>query len=97
MKKYVVILLSCTCASAVTFAQDDDAVVSLSATVTGNQEQPKVLYVVPWKQTKDNSILAHGLESRLQDVFDHVEPNEHRRGLTYLETLADGKPEDQEN
>ena len=69
-----------------THAQDKE-VVSLGATITGNQEQPKVLYIVPWKQTKDNSILEQGLESRLSDVFDHVDRTEHQREVEYFETL----------
>ncbi len=69
-------------------AQDKE-VVNLGATITGNQEQPKVLYIVPWKQTKDNTILNQGLESRLSDVFDHVERSEHQREVQYFETLVD--------
>jgi hypothetical protein len=70
-----------------TFAQDDSEV-SLGATITGNQEQPKVLYIVPWKQTKDNTILNQSLESRLSDVFDHVDRDEHLRELEYFDELS---------
>lgn len=73
--------------SAAVIAQDD-AEVSLGATITGNQEQPKVLYIVPWKQTKDNTILNQGLESRLSDVFDHVDRDEHIRELEYFDELS---------
>lgn len=76
------------------YAQDKE-VVNLGATITGNQEQPKVLYIVPWKQTKDNSILEEGLESRLSDVFDHVERTEHRRELHYINALAKSEAEKQ--
>lgn len=69
------------------FAQDKK-VVTLGDTITGNQEQPKVLYIVPWKQTKDNTILSQSLESRLSDVFAHVERSEHTRELQYFETLV---------
>ncbi|WP_096085604.1 cell division protein FtsY [Agaribacterium haliotis] len=79
--------------AAPTLAQENDEVISLSATVTGNKEQPKVLYIVPWKQTEDNRILEHGLRSYLGDVFDHVEPQEHRREINYLEKLAIGDKE----
>lgn len=69
------------------FAQEDE-VVNLGTTITGNQEQPKVLYIVPWKQPKDDSILSQGLESRLSDVFDHVERSEHMRTLDYFDSLV---------
>ena len=68
-------------------AQDDE-VVNLGATITGNQEQPTVLYIVPWKQTSDSSLLSQGLESRLSDVFDHIERSEHQRELKYIDALA---------
>lgn len=81
----VLIFFSLFCCSM--HAQDQE-VVNLGATITGNQEQPKVLYIVPWKQTKDTQLLEQGLESRLSDVFDHVERNEHQRELEYFETLV---------
>lgn len=71
----------------------DKKVVTLGDTITGNQEQPKVLYIVPWKQTKDNTILSQGLESRLSDVFNHVERSEHTRELEFFNTLAGAKEE----
>lgn len=76
--------------SCVSSAQDKE-VVNLGATITGNQEQPKVLYIVPWKQTKDDTILSQGLESRLVDVFDHVERTEHKREIEFFETLVDAE------
>jgi len=86
MSRLFVLLLSLyLCAAAL--AQDDTEV-SLGATITGNQEQPKVLYIVPWKQTKDNTILNQSLESRLSDVFDHVERDEHVRELEYFNELS---------
>lgn len=69
------------------FAQDSE-VVNLSTTVTGNQEQPKVLYIVPWKQTSDNTILEQPLESKFADVFDHVEREEHKREVEFLDALV---------
>ncbi len=78
-------------------AQDSE-VVNLGTTITGNQEQPKVLYIVPWKQTEDNRILDQGLESRLSDVFNHVERSEHQREIDYLQTLVSDQPNNiQEN
>ena len=31
------------------FSHGQEAVVTLRSTVTGNQEQPKVMYIVPWQ------------------------------------------------
>ena len=70
-------------------AQDSSNEVNLGSTITGNQEQPKVLYIVPWKQARDDTILDQSLESRLSDVFDHLERDEHLRELDYFQTLSE--------
>lgn len=75
------------------FAQQEGVVV-LSDTVTGNQEQPKVLYIVPWQAARDDTILNQPLTTKIHgDVFAHVERPEHLRELQYLEQLtAPAKP-----
>lgn len=66
-----------------------EGVVVLSDTVTGNQEQPKVLYIVPWQPANDDTILTQPLTTKLhRDVFAHIERPEHMRELQYLEQLA---------
>ena len=86
MKKVIVAVLMLI-ASPV-FAQDEGVVV-LSDTVTGNQEQPKVLYIVPWQPAEDTTILTQPLTTKLhRDVFAHIERPEHVRELQYLEQLA---------
>ena len=62
--------------------------VNLSTTITGNQEQPQVLYIVPWKQTTSGAIDRQPLESNFSDVFDHVERDEHKREVQYLDALT---------
>jgi hypothetical protein len=81
------------CALSLKVMAQDDEVVKLGATITGNQEQPTVLYIVPWKQTSDNTILNQGLESRLSDVFNHVERSEHMREVEYFESLTREDPD----
>lgn len=90
---YVAFLLICF-GSGPAFAQEEGVVV-LSDTVTGNQEQPKVLYIVPWQAADDDTILNQPLVTQLhRDVFDHVERPEHVRELQYLDQLL---AEDQEH
>jgi len=70
------------------FAQSEGVVV-LSDTVTGNQEQPKVLYIVPWQPAQDDTILTQPLTTKLhRDIFSHIERPEHMRELQYLEQLT---------
>lgn len=76
-------------AASPTAVTQEEGVVVLSDTVTGNQEQPKVLYIVPWQAAEDDSILKQPLSTRLHsEVFAHVERAEHKRELKYLQTLS---------
>lgn len=64
-------------------------VVSLSTTVTGNQEQPKVLYIVPWQAAEDNTLLYQALNRNSSDsIFGHVERSEHQREIEFLGEAA---------
>ena len=79
------VLLVTTCSA----VAQQEGVVVLSDTVTGNQEQPKVLYIVPWQPANDDTILNQPLSTKLhRDVFAHIERPEHLRELQYLEQLA---------
>lgn len=74
----------------------DDGVIVLQDTVTGNQEQPKVLYIVPWQAADDNTMLKQAMVTKLQnDVFAHIERPEHQRQLQFIETLT-SPPDDEE-
>ncbi len=68
------------------YAQETD-VVEMSATVTGNQEQPKVIYIVPWQPAEDDSILYRPLNSKTDNVFGHVERSEHKRELKFIKEI----------
>lgn len=87
MRIIVFFLLMITLAGGA-FAQNEGVVV-LSDTVTGNQEQPKVLYIVPWQPAQDDTILTQPLTTKLhRDIFAHIERPEHVRELQYLEQLT---------
>ena len=65
----------------------EEAVVTLRTTITGNQEQPKVLYIVPWKAPTKGDILYQSLRSQLNldGIFTHMEKSELRRKLRFVE------------
>lgn len=70
-----------------TFAQSN--VLTIEETITGNQEQPKVLYIVPWKTAADNETFEQTISSQLLgSVFEHVERAELRREVLHLEKLV---------
>lgn len=57
------------------------AVVSLQTTVTGNQEQPRVLYILPWQSPAASDVDFELFDSQETAVFGHIERNELRREL----------------
>ncbi|PCK08152.1 MAG: cell division protein FtsY [Alteromonadaceae bacterium] len=70
-------------------AKKSSNVIDLSDTIVGNQEQPTVLYIVPWKNAEDTTILYLPLDPKAMDnLFGHVERTEHARQVKYLEALA---------
>lgn len=58
-----------------------NSVVNLQTTVTGNQEQPRVLYILPWQSPETEAIGFELLDSEQSAVFGHVERDELRRQL----------------
>lgn len=71
----------------VTGAVAQEARVVLRSTVTGNQEQPKVLYIVPWQQAGTPELIYRPLQTLVEGVFDEVDREEFLRELRYREKI----------
>ena len=56
--------------------------------VSGNQELPKVLYIVPWKQPGGIPDLTLKTEAPELQIFRRLYPPEYRRELKYYELLT---------
>ncbi len=81
------LMVTAMCVGAQT-ADDDNRVRELGTTITGNQDQPKVLYIVPWKSADSAMAIPYRPVTGQTDVlFDHVERSEHRRQLEFLQDL----------
>jgi hypothetical protein len=65
-----------------------EAVVTLRATVTGNQEQPKVMYILPWQQPLATDFEYVPGAGVAQDLFTEVDRDEFVRELNYREILT---------
>lgn len=72
-------------------------VANLSSTIVGNQEQPQVLYIVPWKPVADSDLENQNIQSQLDIIFGHVERVELRRELLYMEQFANADEEVESN
>jgi hypothetical protein len=58
-----------------------------TTSITGNQELPKVLYIVPWKQSDLGDLVGRPANTLLDEVLAPVDPEVFERQLGYYETL----------
>lgn len=58
-----------------------EANINLRTTVTGNQEQPRVMYILPWQSPESPELEMDMLSSQEDAVFGHVERDEMQRHL----------------
>ncbi len=89
------LLLPCMAAFAATAVvaapaekNSEEATVVLHSTITGNQEQPKVLYIVPWQAPGSADRLMQPAKPVLDDVFAPVDRAEFNRELKFREASA---------
>lgn len=69
----------------------DSATINLRTTVTGSQEQPRVLYIMPWQSPAAEELEIEMLSSQQDAVFGHVEREEMLRGLESAGEFDDTK------
>ena len=61
---------------------------NLDATsVTGNQELPKVLYIVPWKDADAGDLNGKPVQSLLDEVLAPIDREVFQRQISYFEQL----------
>lgn len=54
-------------------------VITLESQVKGNQEQPSVLSIVPWKEASDRSPIVTELKTDTGRLFQHLDRDEFAR------------------
>ncbi len=65
-----------------------EPVVTLRATVTGNQEQPRVMYILPWQPPEARDYEYVPAQALADDLFRGVDRDEFVRELEYREALG---------
>ena len=61
---------------------------NLDATsVTGNQELPKVLYIVPWKEADAGDLTGRPVQSLLDEVLAPIDREVFQRQISYFDQL----------
>jgi len=66
-----------------------EATISLRTTVTGNQEQPLVMYILPWQSPDSPEFDLEMQSSQADAVFGHIEREELNRQLDSAGELDD--------
>jgi hypothetical protein len=63
-----------------------------TSTVTGNQELPKVMYIVPWKKSEIGDLAGRPMNSLLDEVLAPVDRDVFRREVTYYDAVKAEAP-----
>lgn len=72
-----------------------EAVIELRSTVVGNQEQPKVLYILPWQPAERPELIYRPLQSLVDGVFEEIDREEFLRELEYQQKFLQTTASDQ--
>ncbi len=80
--RYLALLLVCLIGVK---AAAEPPVVILESTIVGNQEQPKVLYLVPWKAPHMPDQIFQPLQTQISDIYRPLEREEFLRELAFRE------------
>lgn len=64
----------------------EPAVIKLEQTIRGNQEQPKVLTIVPWQSPKTKQALPSSIVDRINKTFVPLQRDELKRQIQILNT-----------
>jgi hypothetical protein len=60
-----------------------------TTSITGNQELPKVMYVVPWKKAELGDLSGRPARSLIDEILAPVDRDVFRREVGYFETLGE--------
>ena len=64
-----------------------DRIIMQGTAVIGNQELPKVLYIVPWKKSELPDLSEPPLESLIDEALKPIDRSVFRRQVEYFQTL----------
>ncbi len=62
--------------------------------VHGNQELPKVLYIVPWQKSNPGDLMGRPVNTLLDEVLAPLDRDEFRRQVEYFNDLAGEEEEE---
>jgi 2'-5' RNA ligase len=66
----------------------EDRIELEGTSIFGNQELPKVLYIVPWKDSELPQLQEPPLESLIDQALAPIDRSEFRRQVIYFDALS---------
>jgi hypothetical protein len=73
-------------------ASPTDRVALGTATVTGDREQPKVMYIVPWKRSDIGDLNGKPMNSLVDEILAPVDRDEFKRQVVYYQAVSGQAP-----
>jgi hypothetical protein len=58
-----------------------------TATVTGDREQPKVMYIVPWKKSDIGDLAGKPMNSLVDEILAPVDRDVFKREVVYYKAV----------
>lgn len=88
MKQYYYAIAMLLCVGILPGVQAEERLEMEGTAIIGNQELPKVLYIVPWKQSELPDLSEPPLQSLIDDALMPIDREEFRREVLYHDALA---------
>lgn len=84
MKNKIAILSAALVFSAVSFAAEPQ-IITIQTKITGSQEQPRVISIVPWQSIEEPNYIGEDLVFEpIDDVYLPIHRNEFRKEIRYI-------------
>ena len=88
MKRYRYAITMLLSAGILSGVQAEERLEMEGTAIIGNQELPKVLYIVPWKPSELPDLSEPPLQSLIDDALAPVDREEFRREVLYHDALS---------
>lgn len=85
-KRYLITLLLAIGLCSLMVTAQQPAVIEIEETIRANQEQPKVLTIVPWQSPKAKQALPSPIVERINKKFVPLQREELKRQIQILES-----------
>lgn len=93
-KAFALGLAAALCASGAVLAQDNT--LDLKSTFKGNQEQPKVMYIVPWQAIQAPPASYRPVSSLISENFQLVDREEFQRNVHFSDRIEQAQRDEKE-